>query len=98
MASSGRQELTALRNLISEADVVLETADLPQDRTARCRELLASAMALADDLLSHAKPSPAATLGRKGGSVTAKRGSEYFRQLAARRKSHGGGRPRKETE
>ena len=97
--ASGRQELTALRNLISEADLVLETSDLPSDRTARSRELLASAIALADDLISHTKPTtPAATLGRKGGAVTAKRGSDYFRQLAARRKSHGGGRPRKETE
>jgi hypothetical protein len=42
---------------------------------------------------------PAAkALGRKGRSVIAKRGSDYFRQLAARRKTHGGGRPRKESE
>jgi hypothetical protein len=34
---------------------------------------------------------------RKGGSVTAKRGSAYFRKLAARRKTHGGGGPRKES-
>ncbi len=34
----------------------------------------------------------------KGGSVIAKRGSDYFRQLAARRKTHGGGRPRQESE
>jgi hypothetical protein len=97
MASS-RVSLTTLRKLISETDLILSTTELPENRTARCRELLASAIALADDLLSHAKPSPAATLGRKGGSVTAKRGSDYFRQLAAKRKSHGGGRPRKETE
>ena len=100
MASS-RVSLTILRNLISETDLILSTTELPENRTARCRELLASAIALADDLLSHAKPakaSPAALLGRKGGSVTAQRGSDYFRQLAARRKSHGGGRPRKEAE
>jgi hypothetical protein len=93
-----RAELTTLRNLISETDLILSTTEMPENRTARCRELLSSALALTDDLLSHAKPSPAALLGRKGGSVTAKRGSDYFRQLAARRKSHGGGRPRKETE
>jgi len=40
----------------------------------------------------------AKALGRKGGSVIAKRESEYFRQLAARRKTHGGGRPRKEAD
>jgi surfactin synthase thioesterase subunit len=100
MASS-RVSLTTLRKLISETDLILSTTELPENRTARCRELLTSAIALADDLLSHTKPakaSPAALLGRKGGSVTAQRGSDYFRQLAARRKSHGGGRPRKETE
>jgi hypothetical protein len=94
-----RVELTTLRNLISETDLILSTTEMPENRTARCRELLSSALSLTDDLLSHAtKPSPAALLGRKGGSVTAKRGSDYFRQLASRRKSHGGGRPRKETE
>jgi hypothetical protein len=30
--------------------------------------------------------------------VIAKRGSAYFRKLAARRKTHGGGRPRKESD
>jgi len=41
----------------------------------------------------------AVALGRKGGSATAKRhGPEHYRQMAARRKTHGGGRPRKEKE
>ena len=44
------------------------------------------------------KLSAATVLGRKGGSVIAKRGSAYFRKLAAKRKTHGGGRPRKESE
>ena len=54
-----------------------------------------SALALTDDLIGQTKMSPAAVLGRKGGSTTAKRGSEYFRQLAAKRKTRAGGRPRK---
>lgn len=33
--------------------------------------------------------------GRIGGKKTAKRGSEYFRQLQAKRKQHKGGRPPK---
>jgi hypothetical protein len=98
-AMSQRKELTALKNLISETDQILATTpELPENRTARCRELLRSALALADDLLSESKQSAATTLGRKGGSVIAKRGSDYFRKLAARRKTHGGGRPRKESE
>ncbi len=96
---SNRRELATLKNLLSEADLVLSTTKLPENRTARCRELLASALALTDDLLSQSKTSVAAiTLGRKGGSVTAKRGSAYFRSLAAKRKTHGGGRPRNSSE
>jgi len=96
--ASNRTQLTALKNLISEADLILSTMELSENRTARCRELLSSALALTEDMLTYAKPSPAALLGRKGGSVTAQRGSDYFRQLAARRKTRAGGRPRKETE
>jgi hypothetical protein len=95
---SNRVELNTLKKLITEADLILSTTELPENRTARCRELLSSALALTDDLLSQAKLPAAAALGRKGGSVTAQRGSEYFRQLGARRKVRGGGRPRKETE
>jgi hypothetical protein len=92
-----RQELGTLKRMIEEVDLILETSpELPENRTARSRELLKTAIALTDDLISQAKPSTAATtLGRKGGSVTAQRGSEYFRQIAAKRKTRGGGRPRK---
>lgn len=80
--------------MIAEAELILSTTELPEGRATRCLELLTSAKALADDLVSHAK-APAAALGRKGGTVTAQRGSEYFRQLAAKRKRNAGGRPRK---
>jgi hypothetical protein len=94
-----KQELSALRNLISEADQVLETCpSLPENRTARCRELLASALALTADLLKQAKTPSAVALGRKGGRASAQKGSDYFRKLAAKRKTHGGGRPRKESK
>jgi len=92
--ASTRQELTALRNPISEAHLILSTTELPEGRAIRSRELLASAMTLVDDLLASAK-APAAALGRKGGSVTAQKGSEHFRKLAAMRKARAGGRPRK---
>jgi hypothetical protein len=94
-----RTELAALKNIISEVDVILETLPpLPENRTARCRELLASALALTGDLLKQAKTPSAVALGRKGGLVSAKKGSDYFRQLAARRKTHGGGRPPKSSK
>jgi hypothetical protein len=95
---SNRTELTALKKMLSETDLILSTTELPENRTARCRELLKAALALTDDLISQAKMPAARALGSKGGSVTAKRGSDYFRKLAARRKTHGGGRPRKESE
>jgi hypothetical protein len=60
--------------------------------------LLRAALALTDDLISQSKLSAASVMGRKGGAAMAKRGSDYFRKLAARRKTHGGGRPRKESE
>jgi hypothetical protein len=95
---ANRTELVALKKLLSETDLILATTDLPENRTARCRELLRAAVALTDDLIKQARLPAAAILGRKGGTVTAKRGSAYFRKLAARRKTHGGGRPRKESE
>jgi hypothetical protein len=54
-------------------------------------------LGLTDDLLSQAMMPTAAMFGRKGGTVTAKRGSENFRKLAARRKTHGDGRAPKES-
>jgi hypothetical protein len=37
----------------------------------------------------------AVALGRLGGEQTAKRGPEYFRKIAAKRKKFAGGRPSK---
>jgi hypothetical protein len=93
---SARKELATLKNLLTEADLILSTTELPEGRAVRCRELLRSALALANDMLNSAKMPAAAALGRKGGSQTAKRGSDYFRQLAAKRRTLGGGRPKKE--
>jgi len=87
-----RNDLRSLRNLISEAQTLLMTTNLPEGRSQRANELLTAAIRLADDLLQE---SPAATLGAKGGKATAKRGSEYFRKIAAMRKEHKGGRPTK---
>jgi len=87
------QDLKALRNLIAEAETLLATTELPEGRAVRARELLATAVKLADALIE--VPPAAAVLGRKGGLATKKRGSEYFRQIAAKRKTRGGGRPKK---
>jgi hypothetical protein len=98
---SNRTELTALKNLIFQADLILATApELPENRTAAARESLGAALALADDLLKESSPTTAAVaLGRKGGSTTSRlHGPEHYRAMAAKRKTHGGGRPRKEAD
>jgi hypothetical protein len=94
-----KQELTALKSLLEQADLILSTTPLlPENRTAPCRELLQAALAITGDLLQQTA-TPAAIMGHKGGSTTARRhGPEHYRQMAARRKTHGGGRPRKESE
>jgi hypothetical protein len=87
-----KNDLRALRNMIGEAKQILDTTELPEGRSQRARELLASAVFLADHLLDI---SPAVALGKKGGKTTAKRGPDYFRKIAAMRKEKKGGRPPK---
>jgi hypothetical protein len=90
-----RNDLKALRGLISQTQALLMTTSLPEGRSQRAIELLTAAIHLADDLLTE---SPAATLGAKGGKATAKRGPDYFRKIAAMRKERKGGRPPKRAE
>jgi len=80
--------------MIDEAHLLLTTTELPEGRSKRACELLGTAVTLADHLLSE---SPAVTLGKLGGQKIAERGSDYFKNLAAKRKTHAGGRPRKAT-
>lgn len=90
-----RTSLKALHNLIVQAERIMSTTPMPEGRSERAAELLRAAIALSDDLLLIP---PAAILGAKGGKATlAKRGPDYFRQLVAKRKTHGGGRPRKQA-
>ncbi len=95
-----RASIEALKNLISETDLILSTTEpLPENRTPRCRELLSAALALADDLVKQEPEAAAVSLGHKGGSTTSRRhGAEHYRMMAASRKTHGGGRPRKEAK
>jgi hypothetical protein len=98
--ASDRASLVALRELIADTDLTLETIpNLPQNRTAHCRENLRAAIALADDLIKQSKMTAAAVMGHKGGSTTARKlGVDHYKRMAAARKIHGGGRPRKQAE
>jgi hypothetical protein len=84
-------DLKALRDMIGEAHDILRTVELPEERSQRASEVLSASLHLADHLL---ETPPAAALGAKGGSQTAKRGSDYFRKIAAMRKKRKGGRPK----
>jgi hypothetical protein len=83
--------------MIDEAHTILETTTLPQGRAERARELLSTAVKLADALMEE---NPAAKMGAKGGKTTAKRmlerDPEYYKRIAAMRKTRAGGRPRKD--
>jgi hypothetical protein len=96
--ASQRTEMYALRRLIGQVELILLDEEFPKSTTARCRELLDAAQGIVGNLIAQDKLPTAAVLGHKGGSQTAKRGSEYFRQLAAKRKTLGGGRPKKQAE
>ena len=99
MAKPSTRDLHALRNLISEANLLLSTTELPQGRATRASELLRAAIVLVEDFIDQAKLSPAAALGSKGGTETARKlGSDHFRQLAAKRKARRGGRPIRPSE
>jgi len=97
MASpSTRPDLKALYRLINQADSVLNSIPNPHPSVASARESLNAALALSRDL---AKRQPdAAALGAKGGKATAKRGAEYFKRIAAMRKTKAGGRPPRKGE
>lgn len=92
-------DIAALNGLIKELDLVLKATTLPKTIEARAKELMASILALSEDLKERratAYDKPAAILGSRGGVKTAERGSEYYAKIAAMRKTKAGGRPRKE--
>lgn len=90
-ATDRERDLHALRNLIDEAFTLLDTIELPQGRAKKAAKLLTSALSLTDDLIANP---PAMSLGKLGGMKTAERGPEYFKRIAAMRKTKAGGRPK----
>ena len=98
--ATDRQSLLALKELLEQTDLLLETTTpLPENRTTVCRENLSAALALTDDLLGQLKKTAAEVLGSKGGKATSQKlGKDHYRKMAAARKKHAGGRPRKNPE
>lgn len=102
MGPSTRRDLKAVYRLINQADLVLAMIHEPDSSIASARESLTAALALNKDLMQRSskkavESNAAAELGAKGGNKTAERGSEYFKKIAAMRKTKAGGRPKKET-
>ena len=96
-----KTSLQALKNILTEIALIVSTSPqpMPQHRTPRCLELMRAALALTDDIMKQTRMAPAVVLGHKGGSATSQRhGVEHYRKMAAARKTHAGGRPRKQTE
>lgn len=80
-----KQHLTSARNAVSSGD------------TQGAEMYIIAASRIVNLLIQEPKPTAASQLGALGGSVTAKRGPDYFRELASKRKTNGGGRPRKDA-
>lgn len=94
MPSSDRErDLHALRNLIDEAHLILTSVGTAKGGANAAAKILTSALALTDDLI--AAPSSAVSLGQRGGQKTAERGPDYFKKIAAMRKTKAGGRPKR---
>jgi hypothetical protein len=92
-ASDRERDLHALRNLIDEAHLILTTVGTAKGGANAAEKILTSALALTDDLI--ALPSTAVSLGQRGGQKTAERGGpDYFKKIAAMRKTKAGGRPK----
>jgi hypothetical protein len=80
------------------ASIRTQVADLrPLDSYAE-RSPLVDKVLRRLDLLTERVNSVAEDRGRKGGLKTAERGPDYFRQIAAKRKTRAGGRPKKQPE
>jgi hypothetical protein len=92
-ASDRERDLHTLRNLIDEAHLILTTVGTAKGGANAAAKILTSALALTDDLI--ALPSTAVSLGQRGGQKTAERGPDYFKKIAAMRKTKSGGRPGK---
>ena len=102
MGPSTRRDLKAVYRLVNQADLVLAMVHKPDSPITSARESLTAALALTKDLVERSVPKPvesnaAAELGAKGGQKTAERGPEYFKRIAAMRKTKAGGRPKKQA-
>jgi hypothetical protein len=77
--------IEAIRNMLHDAI----SAETPAQKDS----ITQKAIRRLDSLAKRVDP---ARFGQKGGTKTAERGPDYFRQIAAMRKTRAGGRPKKQ--
>jgi hypothetical protein len=71
---------------------------LSDDSRKTCLKKAERAVTRLSDASRTLAMNPASMLGSIGGRKTAERGPEYYRQIAAMRKTRSGGRPKKQGE
>ena len=72
----------------------LMASDLPEDK-AKSLKLVNQARAKLEGIAAALSQGVGVLFGSRGGTKTAERGPDYYRKIAAMRKTRGGGRPRK---
>jgi hypothetical protein len=76
----------------------LLAAPLSEEDRKKCAQRAERAIERLQQAAHTLSMNPASLLGKIGGTKTAERGPEYFRQIAAMRKTRAGGRPRKQAD
>ena len=93
-------QLPALHNKIvrAHADVEYIASLLAAQTRKACLKRAQRAVKLLHNAATALSITPASLLGSIGGRKTAERGPDYFRKIAAMRKTRAGGRPRKNED
>jgi hypothetical protein len=101
MSDPAEDQLPTLHSKIirARADIqhvaALLASPLSEPNRKACLKRAQRAASLLHSAASGIALTPASLLGSIGGKKTAERGPEYFRKIAAMRKTRAGGRPRK---
>jgi hypothetical protein len=90
-----RSDARTLKSLVDQAYLIVDSDPIPPGGIESLRENLGAARRLTRLLLAKPEMAAASRLGTLGGKKTAERGPEYFKQIAAMRKTKAGGRPTK---
>jgi hypothetical protein len=97
-------QLPALHNKIVRAHADVEyiasllAAPISEQTRKACLKRAQRAVKLLHNAATALSITPASLLGSIGGRKTAERGPDYFRKIAAMRKTRAGGRPRKNED